>query len=649
MRKFLFKSLMLLVVMCLALFGFAACSDDNEEPNDGKFDPVDASTIKVVERDTGMMVSWGAVPTATGYLFTCNSYKKELTTSYINLFAQSDFTLPSDGVFKITIVAKSYGYTNSDPVEYTYTAKGVTLNSPQVVSFEDGTLEWSKVNSASAYRVSVNGSAVSDGGDGLYHKTTLDVSNYISPSDVLKVEVSAVGKNSRYFYESPAMTIGVNKAKSKLTLLPITGYELSDGVITWEPVGGASLYRVVDINMTVVKLIKSTDTMSYDMVGKNLILGVFPTSANPKIADADISPVAIDYLEGKGTAAEPYLIKNPFDLRAIDYYEFMYAEALAKGEEPAQNHYRVEKNINFNVVAALDSDSNIFTLSKPFYGNLNGNYKKLSNVRVVYDGGFWALFDYITTNATVRNMTFDSAEIENMLQKPERPLGGSVAMIAKTNYGTISGVTVSDARFTAMCGSVSGICTHNYGTVTQCEVSGEFIQVSIEVLATEDEPLKFNQACFEMAGVVLENYGTVSNNLVRELNIRGNSCKNIEECIYGDYGSILEITKYGDPYNNVRCGGGVVAVNRSGGVVSGNSYGTINLIKVNGDFANQEFGGIVAYNAPDAQVIYSESQLGTFTCTDADSAGAAISSEQGGRTDHRGTVVGKNEGTAIKG
>ena len=37
----------------------------------------------------------------------------------------------------------------------------------------------------------------------------------------------------------------------------------------------------------------------------------------------------------------------------------------------------------------------MYTLHKPFFGTLDGDGKKLSNVYVNYDGGYWALFDYI--------------------------------------------------------------------------------------------------------------------------------------------------------------------------------------------------------------------------------------------------------------
>lgn len=644
MRKFLFKSVLAIVVLCLAVFGFAACSDD-EEPSDGKFPSVDADTIKVSETAAGIILSWGEVPMASNYAVTCNSFKTSVTSNYINMSRQTGFTLPADGEFNFTIVAKSYGYDDSDPVNFQYTAKGVTLDSPQIKSFENGVLEWSPVTSASAYKVSVDGANQSDGSDGLYHKTTLDMTAFAA-AGTTKVEISAVGSNDKYFKASASVTVGVNAARTKLMLLPITEYTLKDGVISWDAVGGASAYRVVDINMTVAKTIKAADELSYDMTGNNLIVGVFPISADKAIADAEVAPVAIKYLDGAGTASSPYLITTAFDLRAIDYYEFMYAEELAAGKTPAQNRYRLEKAINFNSVAALDNESNFFTLTRPFYGYLDGNFKKLSNVRVVYDGGYWAMFDFIATGAEVRNITFDNTEISNSVQDPDFPINASIAAIAFRNYGTIRGITLNDARFTATGGAVAGICTNNYGTVTKCTVSGEFVQKAIKDLIAADAHLLYNQVSYEMAGIVIENFGTVSENRVETLDIRGSECENVTEWKYGDYGDRQAPLKWGTPYNNVRSAAGIVSINRAGGAVTGNSYGTVNLIRVLGDYSGSEFGGIVAYNASRGVITYSASHIGTFTYSSTASVGGKITAEIGKTSDYRGSVVGKNDGSS---
>ena len=92
------------------------------------------------------------------------------------------------------------------------------------------------------------------------------------------------------------------------------------------------------------------------------------------------------------------MIKTPFDLRAIDYYELRRSETNG-----VRRCYRIENDMDYNAVNALESDSNIYTLRKPFNGTLDGNGKKLSNIRVNYDGGFWALFEFLERGAVVTN------------------------------------------------------------------------------------------------------------------------------------------------------------------------------------------------------------------------------------------------------
>ncbi len=642
MRKLFFKSVITAVALCLALFGFVACSDSEDEKSDGKFQSVDPSTVLIQERVSGIVVSWEAVPLAGGYKLTCNGKSVVVNSRVVNLSQIQGLTLPADGKFQFSLVAQAYGYDDSDAIKFTYTAKGVTLESPKIESFTGGVLQWGSVAGAAAYKVTIDGKVVSGSGDGLYRATNIDLSSHATGS-ALKVEISAISGNATYFKDSTPTVVGVNAAQTKLMLLPVDEYEISDGVLTWAPVGGASAYRVVDINMTVVKTIKAGDTLGYDMAQNNLVIGVFPISDDAKIADAELSVMDIDYLDGEGTESSPYLIRTPFDLRAIDYYERKYAQELADGKNPSRNRYRIENDLNFNSVAALDSESNIYTLSQPFYGYLDGNFKKLSNARVEYDGGYWALFDYITAEATVRDITFDGTEINNKLQDFEAPLGASVSAVANKNYGTVRGIWLKDVRFSSVGGSVSGVCTYNYGTVTKCTVSGEFIEVAAKTLLGQDDFLPYNQACYEMAGVVLENYGTVSDNTVERLDIRGSECDNVSVWELDDWGNRVGAKEYGDPYNNVRCAAGIVAVNRSGGVVSGNGYGTVNLIRANGDYKNNEFGGIVAYNA--GTVRYSASKLGTFTYSATGNVGAAVDSLKGSSGNYRGKVVGKSNGT----
>ncbi len=653
MKKKVIKSVMTVTALGLALGGLAACSEkkpQSKEPELKRLEAVDVYSIGVSEDAIdGIKVSWGAVADADEYKILCEGIESTTDETSVDLSTWVDFEPPQDGLLDIQLTALSYGeYKDSKPTDYIYNLQGVKLESPKIISFSDGVVEWSETAHATAYRIKIDGSVV----DGNYHSTRLDLKEHVGS----RIEITALNDGSSYYSSSDTLALNVNAARTALTLPAVSEYSVSGSTISWKPVGGVKEYRVVDVNMTVVSTLSAADELKYDMTGKTIVAAVIPVSDNPIIRDAVPTFADIKYLEGEGTAQNPYKIRTTMNLRAIDYYEAVYAEkSKTSADAVPLNHYILDRDIDYNAVAALEADSNFFTLNNPFFGVFDGNFKKLSNIRVVYDGGYWAMFDFIAAGATVKNLKFVAPEITNGLQDENFPLGASVAVVADKNYGTISGVTLKDARLSAAGGEVCGICSHNYGTVEKCTVTGnsEFIEL--------DTGLP-NQACYEMAGIVLENYGTVSRNVVVSLDIRGNKATNVAEWEYDDYGNPVKPLKYGTPYNNTRTVGGIVACNRSGGVVSDNMFGSIDMIMMNDDYGQKtstgddgsivyskgfEYGGIVAYNAQGGEIVIGASgNIGTMTWSDTADVGKRISTERGGQAKHdkRGTVVGQNDG-----
>lgn len=498
------------------------------------------------------------------------------------------------------------------------------MESPIINAFENGVLHWHSPDAA-AYCLTVDGEKISDGADGFYRTAAFDVSGR---SGDVTVEIIAVGSGQA----SAPTRVSVDTVNGTVTLLPVRDYIVRGTMLEFLPVGCASEYRIVDIFMRVVATVSGT---RYDMTGKTLVYGVYPVSASKAVGNAEIAPVNIKYLKGEGTERSPYVITTPLELRAIDYYEVKYAESLAAARKngsapPRANRYRIDKDINYNAVAALDADSNFYTLHAPFYGVLDGNGKRLANIRVFYDGGYWAMFDYIAAGGAVVNLVFDAPEITNRLQTPYYPLDAAIATVADSNYGTIRGIEVRDARYTASGGAVCGICSHNYGVVTECFVGGnsEFRQESTGQL---------RQACYEMAGVVCENYGFVTHNTVQELTVRGS----VAAYFMGREG---DVDRYGE-YNNVKTVGGMVSVNRAGGVVAKNKYGKIDLCNMldsyDGTCGGYEYGGMVAYNAG-AVVVGGDRNIGIFTWSPTGSVGNSIKQNRGTATDQRGKIIGKD-------
>ena len=644
MRKRLSGIFAVLAVLALSVFCFAACSKSGTGDGNGNGGGSDITLDGIIvgavtfnepgEGIDGFIVSWTTPVGAQRYDFTCGDFHTVIEgKAKINLLTESDYRLVAGEDIHITVIAQADRRPDSAPAQLTYKVKGVDLKSPEIVSFENGILEWKGNTPNDKYLLKVDGAVQTDGTDGYWHSNKLDISDYIGGHNI---EISAVGDGD-YLRNSPVVSCAVNSAHTKLAMPQIDGYTIENGVLSWQPIGGASGYRVIDLNRNVT----ITTATSVDLADRNIVYGVYALSGQSEIADAEIIEADIPYLTGEGTATSPYLINNAFELRAIDFYEARYAEHKKTAAGTPINHYKINADIDYNAVAATEDTSNIYTLSKPFCGVLDGNGKKLKNMRVVYDGGYWALFDYIVQGSTVKNMTFESPEITNRLQAPNFPLGAKIATVAYRNYGTISGITVANAQYSASGGEVSGICSHNYGTVTGCEVSGTFTQVDTGLAS---------QACYEMAGVVLENCngGRVTANKVKSLTIKG-SASHWEYYDESKKGMVI-----GGYYNNVRTAGGIVSVNRAGGVVSNNSYETLNMLVMldnykdttdgNGNTSSGfEFGGLVAYNA--GTVTLGTGSIGTFTWSATASGGSSITKTIGSSADWRGKYVGKNDGT----
>lgn len=609
MRKRLFGSVVACAAVGLALFGFAACdkSVDSEEGGGGnRLASVDVSTISVTEEvmlngKLGTIFSWDDVENAEGYVFTCNGATVKLTFPSVTLQNYSQIVMPTDGVFNVSISANAYGYSDSQPVSYTYTVRGCELNDLTVTALENGVLRWKADPLASGYLVSVNGGA----------NVPVSTNEYdlSGTAGALTVKICAAG-DGLYTKTSAPLTVNVNAAHTKLQYRPVTDYTVDGGVVSWKPVAGVRRYKVVDIERN----FKVVEALSYDYSERLPLYGVYPVSDVELIADAEISRVDIPYLEGMGTNDSPYQIKSAIDFRAIDYYEACYAERLKENPNAPKTYYSVTHNINFDAVNVPDDVSNFYPLTQPFYGSLNGNGAELSNIRVRHKSGYWAMFDYIARDAVVMNLKFVSADIQNELALATLPINASIATVAYKNYGIIANITVKDATYKAAGGEVAGICWQNNGTVQRCEVGGNF-----EQKATGQK----KQACYEMAGVVAENYGIVRTNTVKTLEIRGTAIPDGED----------------PPYNNVRCAAGVVAVNRRGGSVTDNSFENLTMTTVL-PATDNEFGGIVAYNAPGATVRKGTGNFGTFTHN-----GSPASQPIGKTSDFLGLLIGKNQGS----
>lgn len=507
-------------------------------------------------------MSWSAVTGAQSYEVKCGSAYVTTQTPLVDLATISGFSMPASGSkITVTIIAKGDGYKNSSPTSVTY-EEGKQLRSPEIISFTDGIIKWKKFSTVKQTTIKVNGTVVAE-----TTSSTFDVKTIGSNvSGNAKLEIIASNDSS-----SATLALNYNASSGKLYMLPITNYTVSGEIIKWDAVSGAAGYKVVDLDFNSYVV----TTTHYIMSIRNLVYGVYPVMpVSSGIENAEIASVDIKYLDGSGTVADPYLIKTPFDLRAIDYYELKCSEAGSS----QKNSYKIANDIDYNTVSALESESNIFTLRKPFLGVLDGDNKTLSNISVNYNNGFWSLFEFIAKDAVVKNIKFSSAEINNSVQDNIHPINASIAMVAYRSYGTVSGVTLSGCKLTAKGGGVAGLVNHNYGEVTNCTVSRcDLMQSATASLGA---------AAYEMAGVVLENLsgGKVNNCMVSNLKISGSG-------------------------TNIGSAAGVVSINRAGGVVDNNSYDAVTITNLK---SGKEAGGVVAFCATGGTVTKGSGTLGTL-------------------------------------
>lgn len=497
----------------------------------------------------------------------------------------------------------------SVPVQKRLTTNGITLNCPEIVSYKNGVVEWKLPSDATGCVLTVDGVCVCDGD--LFHGGKYDLS---SARDGAIVSIAASDGQKR----SAAVSFALDKKSDALILPPVDGIELNGEKLTWKPYGGAIGYRVTDIDDN-VRVVRST---VYDMADRSLVSSVYPVIESTVIDSSRLAPCGtLPYLKGSGSVSSPYRIYTPFDLRTIDYYEDLFAR---KGSS-RRNSYKIMQDIDYDTVGALEDETNIYSLKKPFFGVLDGDNRTLSGITVNYDGGYWALFDFAAAGSVIKNITFDSPTIVNVWQSSRfYPVDASIATVAFIGYGTVSGIKLRYANYSSAGGEVSGIVAHNYGCVTGCSVeSSKFAQGVVGMVG---------QACYEMAGIVGENLsgGVVSSNTVLSLDIVGSTCEG-----------------GGSTYNNVRTAGGIVAVNRAGGIVGNNRYSRITMVGMSDRFdglsGGYEWGGIVAYNAGSV-LIGGRSNIGTFKWngTIVTECNGAV---RGATGDQRKRDVGKNDGT----
>lgn len=167
---------------------------------------------------------------------------------------------------------------------------------------------------------------------------------------------------------------------------------------------------------------------------------------------------ATDFSGGKGTEAEPYLIKVAKDLEDM-------AEAITQENQFADTYFQL-----VNDIALEGTQFAIGNKSKPFKGSFDGNNKTISGLIIFPQGTNGAgLFGATDLGATIKNLTITSSRLVTVGDEQSYYIGG----ICGYNKGNISNCVVKDVIIQGYR-AIGGIAGYNSGgNIENCSFSGK--------------------------------------------------------------------------------------------------------------------------------------------------------------------------------
>lgn len=159
--------------------------------------------------------------------------------------------------------------------------------------------------------------------------------------------------------------------------------------------------------------------------------------------------------EGKGTQAEPYLIKTATDIEAL-------SASVESGNSYEGKYLKLAADIS---LAGMQNYVPIGNQQAPFKGNFDGDGKTLTGLSIVNRGSnYYGLFGSIGEGAIVKNLTLKDFTVKGS--------GNYVGTLAGENYGTLDHITISGANITVTGAYAGGIAGMTYGPTSNSAVDG---------------------------------------------------------------------------------------------------------------------------------------------------------------------------------
>jgi hypothetical protein len=239
------------------------------------------STPGNIELD-GRTLTWNEVKGASAYIIKVNDDEYEASVN--------EFCLPSEylGSIKVSIKAINKNKTSAFSLEYNFVAK-LYLETPQNITQSANKITWDQVDGATGYVLKINGAEY----------LTLKNEYEIQTSEPFQVQILATGSSDGIIisssYSSPFLV--------KKALEEPQNIQVSDGVISWDPVTNASKYQII-INDNITKETNiSSLSVNNEFVGEVKVKVRAITLDTTNFTDSDFTEVTLNF--AKQTLSAP--------------------------------------------------------------------------------------------------------------------------------------------------------------------------------------------------------------------------------------------------------------------------------------------------------------------------------------------------------
>lgn len=436
MRKKLLILLLIFLLVATVASGIVACGVSELE-------------APVVYVSKAGLAIWNYVTDAKSYEVRVNNVVYPCDNTYFDLLSIDN--LPEDRQFVVRVRAvngKVYSdWSNMAVYEHAPTQ----LDAPEV-NVANGKITWIANPNAVKVVVTINGVSTELPATA----TEYDLSA-VTQNCVIGVQFIGNGITST---DSLVVKINYNVLTGVAALSAPANVRMDGFVLTFDAVGGADTYYLVDIYGKVTTISTNTSDRAHNTLVKEL----WAADSTGRLADSEVVQVPL-FTEGNGTQTNPFIINSPAELRFIEYYEI----------QNEAKYYKFGRDVVLDAYTpASDEVYNNFYNLGSLSGVIDGNGHKLVNQVVYFSDGYSSLFDSIAAGGVIKNLVIDNANFRTWTEVSGDGImqhkGGECAILAFTNRGTIDNVTVINSSVYAEADGAAALVSINRGTIRNCIV-----------------------------------------------------------------------------------------------------------------------------------------------------------------------------------